>query len=129
MQEFSVTIKPRFYETDALGHINNVTIPAWFEIARVGFLEELQGDDPDSAKNWVLVSLQIDFKAETFYGSDVIVNITEASAGNSSLNVSCEMFQSGKLTVSGKAVLVYLGPQGKSPVRIPDRFREALAAR
>ncbi|MEM9398560.1 MAG: acyl-CoA thioesterase, partial [Pseudomonadota bacterium] len=33
---FSKTLSPRFYETDALGHINNVTIAAWFEVARMG---------------------------------------------------------------------------------------------
>jgi acyl-CoA thioester hydrolase len=129
VQEFSVTIKPRFYETDALGHINNATIAAWFEIARVGFLEDLQVNDSDAAKNWVLAALQIDFLAETFYGSDVIASITEASAGNTSLSVSCKMSQGGKQTVRGKAVLVYMGPQGTSPVRIPDNIRAEIAAR
>jgi len=30
----SETIKPRFLETDALGHINNTVVPGWFEGAR-----------------------------------------------------------------------------------------------
>ena len=129
MQDYSVTITPRFYETDALGHINNATIVAWFEIVRVNFLEELQENDSAAAKRWILASVHVDFKAETFYGSDVIVTITDASVGNSSFTVICEMTQNDKLTVTGKAVLVYMGPEATAPTRIPDSIREQLAAR
>ena len=31
---FTERIKPRFLETDALGHINNNTYGVWFEAAR-----------------------------------------------------------------------------------------------
>lgn len=31
---FTRTIEPAFYDTDALGHINNTRLPAWFELAR-----------------------------------------------------------------------------------------------
>jgi acyl-CoA thioester hydrolase len=129
VQHYSVTITPRFYETDALGHINNATIVAWFEIVRVNFLEELQENDPAAAKRWILASLQVDFKAETFYGSDVIASITDASVGNSSFTVICEMTQGDKLTVLGKAVLVYMGAEATAPTRIPDSVRQQLAAR
>jgi acyl-CoA thioester hydrolase len=129
VQPYSVTITPRFYETDALGHINNATIVAWFEIVRVNFLEELQENDPAAAKRWILASLQVDFKAETFYGSDVIASITDASVGNSSFTVICEMTQGDKLTVLGKAVLVYMGAEATAPTRIPDSVRQQLAAR
>ena len=31
---FVRTIEPAFYDTDALGHVNNTRLPAWFELAR-----------------------------------------------------------------------------------------------
>ena len=77
----------RFYETDALGHINNASIAAWFEVARIRFLESLGGEGSESARSWILASLQIDFIAETFYGSDVIATVTSATPGNSSLTI------------------------------------------
>ena len=129
MQDFTVTISPRFYETDALGHINNASIAAWFEVARIGFLDNLAEGDSGVTRDWVLASMQIDFIAETFYGSDVIARICEASIGNSSFTVMCEMTQGEKVTVRGKAVLVHLDPSTKSPARISDHLREALAAR
>jgi len=128
LPKHALTITPRFYETDALGHINNASIVAWFEVARITFLESLGNQTAASAVNWVLASLQVDFIAETFYGTDVIATVTDATAGNSSLTVCCEMSQDGKLTVRGKAVLVHLDTQSKRPSRIPDRLRERLVA-
>ena len=84
MQAFSIAITPRFYETDALGHINNAAIAAWFEVARISFLESLGEKGGTSPFSWVLASLHIDFISETFYGSDVRATVTEAVAGNSS---------------------------------------------
>ena len=128
MKEFFITITPRLYETDALGHINNATIAAWFEVVRVRFLESMAEASPDIVKSWILASVQIDFVGETFYGADVTAKIVEASIGNSSFTLQCEMEQGGKQTVRGKAVLVHMDPQSKSPARIPDSLREKLAA-
>jgi acyl-CoA thioester hydrolase len=129
LKNYSTTITPRFYETDALGHINNASIAAWFEVARVNFLESLGESDPSAAKDWILASIKIDFAAETFYGTDVIANITEAKIGNSSLTVVCEMMQGEKMTVRGTATLVHIDAQSKKPARIPEELREELAAR
>ena len=129
MQDFSVTISPRFYETDALGHINNASIAAWFEVVRIRFLESLGQDGLDGAMDWILASLQIDFVAETFYGTDVTASITGAKIGNSSLTVMCEMTQGDKVTARGNAVLVNMDRQSNKPARVPDSLREKLAAR
>lgn len=128
MPPHSVTISPRFYETDALGHINNASITAWFEVARIAFLDSLGDQLGASSVNWILASLQVDFIAETFYGTDVIAAVTDALAGNSSLTLCCEMNQGGKLTVRGKAVLVHMDAALKKPSRIPDSLRQRLAA-
>jgi acyl-CoA thioester hydrolase len=130
MQEFVYTISPRLYETDAMGHINNATIAAWFEVVRVEFLKTLvaPGSTPEKGinKNWILASVHIDFKGETFYGPDVDLKIVDASIGNTSLTVSCEMHQEGRLTVQGEAVVVYMDYDTKTTVRIPESMRERL---
>jgi acyl-CoA thioester hydrolase len=127
-KKFAVTITPRFYETDALGHVNNASIAAWFEVARIRFLESLGEDKPETAANWVLANINIDFVLETFYGKDVEAVITGAEVGNSSVTVVCEMTQSGRVTVRGRAVLVHRDPVAKKSTRVPDGLRRALAA-
>jgi acyl-CoA thioester hydrolase len=128
LKEFFVTIAPRFYETDALGHINNASIAAWFEVVRIRYLESLIDANPGAARDWMLASIQIDFVAETFYGKDVVAKITGATVGNSSLSVLCEMYQEDRLTIRGKSVLVYMDTAAKSSVRIPDSLREMIAS-
>lgn len=125
---YSMSITPRFYETDALGHINNASIAAWLEVARMTYIDSLGKAGADSAQSWILASLKIDFIAETFFGSDVIATVTEATPGNSSLTVTCEMSQGGKLTVPGTAVMVHMDVQTKTPSRIPDALRAQVAA-
>lgn len=128
MKEFAITISPRLYETDALGHINNATIAAWLEVIRMRFLESLDDGGESNFNSWILASVQIDFVSETFYGSDVTGKVVEASIGNSSFTLDCEMWQGDKQTVRGKAVLVHMGLESKSPERIPDVLRERVAA-
>jgi acyl-CoA thioester hydrolase len=128
LKEFAITISPRLYETDALGHINNASIAAWLEVVRMRFLESLAGDEQIDVKSWILASVQIDFISETFYGADVIGKVVDASIGNSSFTLHCEMSQGERDTVRGKAVLVYLDLESNAPVRIPDELRNKVAA-
>ncbi len=122
---FTTTLTPRFYETDALGHISNTALTAWFEVGRVRLLEHL-GDHGAQPSNWVLAAVSMDFVEETFYGADVDVCITAVEAGNTSLKIGCEMVQTGRVTVRGNAVLVHLDPGTKGKHRIPDPLREAI---
>ena len=128
MQPVVTTISPRFSETDALGHINNVSIVAWFELARTDFLAALAAGENLSPGDWVLASVQVDYLDEMFYGTDVTAQIIEATAGNSSLTLHGQMFQDGRHTVRGKAVLVHLDSTTKATRRIPDAYRERLQA-
>lgn len=128
MKPFTTTITPRLYETDAMGHINNATIAAWFEVARVRFLESMADGNPVLDRNWILASVHIDFVGETFYGTDVDAQIVEARVGNSSLTLQCEMSQGDRQTVQGTAVMVHIDQQTRSPIRIADSLREKIAA-
>lgn len=128
MHNFSVTIEPRFSETDALGHINNASIAAWLEIVRMKFIASLYTDESYEAQSWILASLQIDFIAETFFGEDVIGRVADVEAGNTSLTVFCEMHQGGNLTVKAKAVLVFMDEKTRAPTRVPEFLRKQLSA-
>jgi acyl-CoA thioester hydrolase len=128
LHNFSVTIEPRFYETDALGHINNASIAAWLEIVRMKFIASLCAEESYEAQSWILASLQIDFIAETFFGENVIGRVTDAKVGNTSLTVFCEMHQGGKLTVNAKAILVFMDDKTRAPTRVPEFLRKQLGA-
>ena len=99
-EPFSLIISPRHYETDGLGHINNVSLAGWVEA---------------------------DFQGETFYGSDVPATVTAMRPGNTSLTIDCQMTQDGRKTAFGRAVMVHLGEVGGTPTPLPQGLRAALA--
>lgn len=129
MPDFSVTVTPRICETDLLGHINNTSIPVWFEELRVRYLESLQSaGDKLPHLHMAVVSITLDYLDETFYGTDVIMTLRSIVVGNSSMTLECDMYQSERLVVKGKAVLVNWDRQTRRPARISDAYRERIAA-
>jgi acyl-CoA thioester hydrolase len=124
-EPFSFELSPRYYETDGLGHINNVSLSGWFETARIRALESLGAGM--GLMNWVLASIKIDFQGETFYGSNVVATVTGMRPGNTSLTIDCQMTQDGRNTAFGRAIMVHLGGEGGSPAPIPDELRAVLA--
>ena len=126
MSDLSLTITPRFYETDAQGHISNVTIAGWFEAARTALLSQVLADDISSQVQWMLANVNIDYLAETHFGSDVTVVLEGLQVGNTSLTMRCVMSQEGRECVRGTAVLVNIDPQTRGKCRISDELRHQL---
>ena len=127
MALLTTSLTPRFYETDALGHIGNTAITGWFEVARSRMLDVIWKGEARPA-NVVVASMTIDYLRETFYGSEVYLDITAVTAGNTSLTVECEMRQNDQVTVKASAVLVQIDLASKTKVRVPDSVRAAIAA-
>ena len=126
MSEHSLTISPRFYETDAQGHISNVTIAGWFEAARTSLLARVLTDDMDAQVQWMLANVNIDYLAETHFGSDVTVTLERVAVGNTSLKMECLMRQQGRDCVRGRAVLVNIDPATRGKRKISDAIREQI---
>ncbi|MEP4148482.1 MAG: thioesterase family protein [Halioglobus sp.] len=126
MADFTVIISPRFYETDAQGHISNVSIAGWFEAARTSLLTRVLADDISSQVQWMLANVNIDYLAETHFGSDVTIALEKISVGNSSLTMHCVMSQEGRDCVRGRAVLVNIDASTRSKRRISDELRHQI---
>ena len=127
MPAYELEIVPRFYETDAQGHVSNVSIAGWFETARITFLEQLLPADM-SPGGWILASIKIDYVGETFLGAPVTATVTRATVGRSSVTIECEMTQHEKPTVVGVAVLVHMDRESRRPTRLPDELRAPIEA-
>nr|WKN38188.1 thioesterase family protein [Tunicatimonas sp. TK19036] len=120
------TIRPRFSETDALGHINNTVVPVWFEQARRPLFQLFTPDlDP---KKWSLIvaRVEIDFLGELLYGQDVVVRTSVAKIGNSSFHIAQEILQQGKIQARGVAILVHYDYQLRQSRSIPAEIRQQL---
>jgi acyl-CoA thioester hydrolase len=126
---FSVTITPRFYETDALGHINNTVFAGWFEAGRTPIFQLFTPTMQIQQMSFILARIEIDFVAQAHYGEhDVIIQSTIERVGNSSFIVYQEAWQNNILVAKGKAVMVYFDFQTQQSGRIPDEKRAPLEA-
>ena len=127
MPDLEVIISPRFYETDAQGHISNVTIAGWLEAARTSLLRQLLPDEIRAQVRWVVANVNIDYLEETHFGSDVTITLEGLSLGNTSLTMECLIAQEGKDCVRGRAVLVNVDPVKRTKQTVPESFRAAMA--
>ena len=122
------TIQPRFNETDALGHINNTVVAAWFEGARDPIFRLFTPDLNPAQWRLILAKFSVEFHAELFYGTPVEIRSHISRIGGSSFDVTQEAWQQGKRCASGVAVLVQYDFTDKSSVPLPERLKQQLLA-
>ena len=123
---FELTLTPRFYETDAFGHINNTVVTGWFETGRSGLFEVFSEGGEAATLPLILARIEVDFVGQIYYGSDVTIRTGIERLGNSSFVVLHQAWQNGKLVARGKAVQVYFEHDKQASAPIPQRFRELL---
>jgi acyl-CoA thioester hydrolase len=112
----------RFYELDALNHVNNTAFLRWFETARVSYMQDygLSGyshgpDDPQ-----LVVRRQVaDYFAPMFQNESYIVAARTRLVRPSSFIMDYAVHSGGTLRSAGEAVMVSLTQDGKT--RRPHR--------
>lgn len=122
----SETFKVRFYETDALRHVNNTVVPQWFETAREPIFKLF---NPDlNLEQWplILASYTVDFIAQIHYGLDVTVKTGIRRVGNSSFVVAQEVWQAGQLVAKGETTLVHYDFVTQESCAIPLDIKQQL---
>lgn len=123
---FTEQLKVRFYETDALGHVNNTVIPAWFETGRLPVFE-LFGKNLDHQELSALVAnLNVDFLYPVYFGAPVTVNTYINRIGNSSFELGNEVWQNDKLCAKGTVTMVTFNLREQRPTPLTDEIKERL---
>lgn len=119
-------ITPRVSETDGVGHINNTTIPIWFEAGRNEIFKMFTSDL--SFEDWrcIILNMNVDYLKQIYYGRDVIIKTHVEKIGNSSFTLYEEMFQNEELCVKGRAVYVNFNRKKQATEPIPDDIRLQL---
>ena len=125
---FTFTLRPRYSETDALGHITNTVMPVWFEEARAPIFEIFMPERRLEDWNLILKKLEVEYVREAFHGAEVEIRTWVSHLGGSSLTVSQEAFQGGELVATGHATLIHFDFTARRPAPIPAGVRRLLQA-
>ncbi len=114
-------ITPRFCETDALGHINNVSYAAWLEQGRTGYFKT---HTPGGFSPLILAKLEINYRNEAFHGTLVEVQTCLEKLGNTSFTLAQKVYQGDQLVVEAHSVLVNFdhGLKQKAPFNDSERL-------
>ena len=57
-------LRPRFRDTDAMGHINNAVYVTYLEVARQEYWRAFKQDDNYRAVPFILAHVDVDFRSE-----------------------------------------------------------------
>lgn len=124
---FSTRVSPRFYETDAFGHVNNTVVTGWFETAREPIFRIFTPEMDIKALTLILARIEVDFVAQIHYGHEVELRTGIEKIGTKSFTVWHEAWQQGVLAARGRAVQVYFDFATQQSGPLPEQQRAALA--
>lgn len=122
--------RPRFYETDALGHVSNVFYTAYVESARLDFLASLGDPERLSAHhlafNHNAAEITIRYVKPCFYDEPLTLHSKVATLGRSSAVLEHAITGSGVNDIRTIAQAVIVRMVDETPAAWSDAQRAAL---
>ena len=119
---FSETIRIRWRDLDALGHVNNAVY--------LTYLEELLNHwlEPTLGEAWVTARTELDFRAELrLADGEVAGTVWPERLGTTSLTAGVRLERSdGVVALEGSVVLVAWDPESRRPRKLTEPERAAL---
>jgi acyl-CoA thioester hydrolase len=121
---FVHSTETRFADLDQLGHINNVAMAGLFEHGRGLFTHSIGLHDFAPGHRWLIVRVEINYLAESYFPEHVKIASGIQRIGNSSWEVASAAFQSGKCVATCVTTTVMTNKDGATP--LTDGLRTAL---
>jgi len=123
-------ITVRYADLDTQRHVNNTTVVAYLETARMGYYQTSgiwDGRDFDGF-GLVVASLKLDYLKPIFYGQSVRVGLAVIHMGNKSIRFHFEMDDGSSKNkfARGEIVMVAFDPQKDQSIPIPPEWRERI---
>lgn len=126
---FGVADRVRFYEIDALNHVNNTTPLRWFENLRVAYMTAYgQPYGAPESPQIVVKSLTAEFHRPMFLGESYVVVARTKSVRRTSFLKEYAVY-AGDLRYSGTALMVCVSPDGTEKRPMTPAFRKAVITR
>ncbi len=130
--KFSVELRVRLPETDAMGIVFHGYFYTYFDVARMDYLRNLHLLDSfrtGESKNLV-AHASAEFRSPARFDDVLIVYARISEIGNTSVTFSFRVSHKGeaRLIAEGKSVHVMIDPRTWRPVRASDDFRRAVRA-
>ncbi len=119
----------RWSDQDALGHVNNARVITLMEEARIRWSRFASGDGAARfGSGLVVASLSVDYLRQVHYTPTLLMRVGVVRIGTKSFTVRHVGLLDGDAVFDGTAVMVPLGPDGRSSRALDDVERSWLEA-
>ena len=121
-------LRPRFRDTDAMGHINNAVYVTYLEVARQEYWRTFKNDDNYRVVPFILAHVEIDFRSEALMHEMLELCIRCSYVGGKSFGFEYRIreIKSQRLVVAAKSVQVFYDYALKISMPCPDDMRARL---
>lgn len=124
-----IDIYVRFCETDAAGHVNNISYFIYIEEARTKFIQAIGfGREERENLGFIIASAKCDFAAQAYAYQTLKVATHVSRIGEKSFTLqhTIKAADTGAVVATGSAVIVCFNFQNQQSVTIPLQLRSAL---
>ena len=123
-------LRPRFRDTDAMGHINNAVYVTYLEVARQEYWRAFKQDDNYRVVPFILARVEVDFRSEALMHETLELCIRCEYVGNRSFGFEYVIreLHTQRLVVAAKSVQVFYDYATKASISCPDDMRQRLTA-
>ncbi|SFB22368.1 acyl-CoA thioester hydrolase [Lentibacillus halodurans] len=127
MASHEINVYVRFAETDAAGHVNNVSYFLYFEEARTKLFQEICPERGDSL-NFILASISCDYVSQAYPGQRLKLLTDVEKVGGKSFTVSHTMInlETAMTVARSQAVTVCFNYEEQKTINIPHEVRSRL---
>jgi acyl-CoA thioester hydrolase len=115
-------LQMRFADTDAFGHVNNVSYAAYAETGRIDFLRRLG----KSLTSLILANVNIDYRRQVGYGEDIHIDTWVRSLGRSSITLGQTIWANGQRAADIASVVVYFDYAASRSLELTAEMRVEL---
>ena len=103
----------RYGDTDRQGHVNNAVFATFFESGRTRFFAARSPSLSTIDTEFVIVRLEIDFRAELFFPGSVDIGTRVLKIGRSSFRLGQALFSGESCAATGECVMVVLDAESR----------------
>jgi acyl-CoA thioester hydrolase len=123
---FATTIRVRWSDCDAFGHVNNASYLSYFEEARIDYWKAVVPDVPFTGM--AIVHSSIDFRGQAFPGDQLTIKVAVIELKRTSFWADYEVLRGDVVMATGRSAQVFFDYAAQQPSPIPEAFRTRIAS-
>ena len=123
-------LRPRFRDTDAMGHINNAVYVTYLEVARQEYWREFQQGANYRDVPFILAHVDIDFRSEALMHEslELCIRCSHVSTRSFGFEYAIREAVTHRLVVEARTVQVFYDYEKKASMPCPPEMRARLEA-